>query len=220
MKIENLTVSYGKNVVYNNFSAEFKEGKITCILGRSGVGKTTLLRYIAGLLEVKPKNEMDVSMVFQEDRLLPNLTVKENLLFVGADEKNIQFHLENAGLIDKQNLRPGSLSCGEKQRVNFLRALVYDSSLILLDEPFSSLDLATKLPLIKDFRNAIKQLKKTAILVTHDIEEALMIADEIMLLDGGKINLSLSSSDGFITEYGSPCKERDLIIKTIVKSNA
>lgn len=220
MKIENLTLSYGKNVVFNNFFCEFKGGKITCILGRSGVGKTTLLKYLAGLLDVKPSSKINASMVFQEDRLLKNLTVKENLLFAGCSLFDIDSYIEKVGLLGKENLRPSSLSGGEKQRVNFLRAILNKAPLILLDEPFSSLDLATKLPLISDFRKTIKQAEKTAILVTHDVEEALLIADEIMILEGGKITLALSSNGGFIKEYGELSKDRDLIIKTIIKSNA
>ena len=220
MKIENLTVSYGKNVVFNNFFCEFKDGKITCILGRSGAGKTTLLKYLAGLLDVKPSSKINASMVFQEDRLLKNLTVKENLLFAGCSLSDIDSYIEKVGLLGKENLRPSSLSGGEKQRVNFLRAILNKAPLILLDEPFSSLDLATKLPLISDFRKTIKQAEKTAILVTHDVEEALLIADEIMILEGGKITLTLSSNGGFINSYGAPSDDRNLIIKTIIKSNA
>ncbi len=219
MKIEKLTVSYGKNKVFDNFSTEFLDGKITCVLGCSGVGKTTLLKYLAGLLDVKPKGEINASMVFQEDRLLPNLTVINNLLFAGCKQENIDFYIEKVGLKDKMNSRPSELSGGEKQRVNFLRAILNDAPLILLDEPFSSLDLATKIPLINDFRKNLKQSKKTAILVTHDVEEALLIADEIKLLGKGEIILSLSSCDGFICEYGAPCSERDLLVKTIIKSN-
>ena len=101
-----------------------------------------------------------------------------------------------------------------------MRAILNKAPLILLDEPFSSLDLATKLPLISDFRKTIKQAEKTAILVTHDVEEALLIADEIMMLEGGKITLTLSSNGGFINSYGAPSDDRNLIIKTILKSNA
>lgn len=217
MKIENLTVSYGNNVVLDGFSATFNKGEITCVLGRSGAGKTTLLRYIAGLLDKKPQEVNAVSMVFQEPRLLENLTVKENLLFAGANEKDIEFALKESGLTNKENVLASKLSGGEKQRVNFLRALLNKSEIMLLDEPFSSLDLATKLPLLESFCNLIKTTKKTAILVTHDLEEAFVLADRILVLSGGKITLDISLKGVPPRKYGESYNEKQLILTELLK---
>ena len=217
MKIENLTVSYGKNVVLNNFSAAFNDGETTCVLGRSGAGKTTLLRYIAGLLEQKPQGLGGVSMVFQEPRLVDNLTVKENLLFAGADEKDIEFGLVSTGLLDKENVLSTKLSGGEKQRVNFLRAVLSGADTILLDEPFSSLDLTTKIPLMETFSNTLKLSKKTAILVTHDVEEALVLAHRVLVLDGGKITLDVPLKGVPPRSYGENYDEKAVILSEILK---
>lgn len=216
MKIENLTVSYGKTKVFENLNITFNSGEITCILGRSGVGKTTLLKYIAGLLSVKPSEEIPCSMVFQEPRLVPNLTVKENLLFAGCNELDIEKGLEISNVKDKENDRPSKLSSGEKQRVNFLRAVLNKAPIVLLDEPFSSLDLSTKIPLMNVFVKMLKQAGKTAILVTHDVEEALSIADRILVLDGGEITLDISLKTKPPRAYFSECFEREIILDKIL----
>ena len=216
MKIENLTVSYGKTKVFENLNISFNDGEITCVLGRSGVGKTTLLNYIAGLGSVKPSEEIPCSMVFQEPRLVPNLTVKENLLFAGCSELDIEKGLEMANLKGKQNERPTKLSGGEKQRVNFLRAVLNNAPVVLLDEPFSSLDLSTKIPLMNEFVKMLKQAKKTAILVTHDVEEALVVADRILVLDGGEITLDISLKTTPPRAYGVALFEREQILNKIL----
>ena len=124
MKIENLSVSYGENQVFNNLMLDLNDGEITCILGRSGAGKTTLLKYLAGLIDTTFSLPKGVSMVFQEPRLLPNLTVKENLLFIGANPTDIPSAIKIAGLDGKENSLISELSGGEKQRVSFLRAML------------------------------------------------------------------------------------------------
>ena len=221
MNIENLSVSYGENKVFENFSLELKEGDITCVLGRSGVGKTTLLKCLAGLIKGVPNTlEGGVSMVFQEPRLLPNLTVKENLLFAGAKSKDIKTALIYVGLKGKENVRPTALSGGEKQRVSFLRAMLSGANTVLLDEPFSSLDLATKISLAKTFVSMIKSANKSAIFVTHDVEEAMMVADRVILLSGGKITLDIKLDGAPFRDYGANLTERKIIVDTILKSNA
>ena len=176
-----------------------------------------MLRYIAGLLDQKPQGNSAVSMVFQEPRLLENLTVKENLLFSGLSEKDIEFGLKETGLTNKENVLSTKLSGGEKQRVNFLRALLNKSEIMLLDEPFSSLDLATKLPLLENFCSLIKTAKKTGILVTHDLEEAFVLADRILVLSGGKITLDFALKGVPPRRYGESYGEKQLILTELLK---
>ncbi len=221
MKIENLSVSYGDIKVFENFSLELKEGEITCILGRSGAGKTTLLNCLAGLIEGASYNlEGGVSMVFQEPRLLPNLTVYENLVFAGANANDILTAVKGVGLAGKEKYRPSMLSGGEKQRVSFLRAMLSSANTVLLDEPFSSLDLSTKIPLAKTFVDMIKSANKSAIFVTHDVEEAVMVSDRILLLSGGKITLDVMLDGTPFRDYGANLNQRKIIVDTILKSNA
>ena len=219
MKIENLSVSYGENQVFNNLTLDLNDGEITCILGRSGAGKTTLLKYLAGLIDTTFSLPNGVSMVFQEPRLLPNLTVKENLLFIGANPTDIPSAIKIAGLDGKENSLISELSGGEKQRVSFLRAMLFSASTVLLDEPFSSLDLATKIPLAKTFVEMIKSAKKTAIFVTHDAEEAMMVADRILYIQEGEIALDIKLDSAPFREYGAPSKQRKIIVDKIVKNN-
>ena len=219
MKIENLSVSYGENQVFNNLMLDLNDGEITCILGRSGAGKTTLLKYLAGLIDTTFSLPKGVSMVFQEPRLLPNLTVNENLLFIGANPTDIPSAIKIAGLDGKENSLISELSGGEKQRVSFLRAMLFSASTVLLDEPFSSLDLATKIPLAKTFVEMIKSAKKTAIFVTHDVEEAMMVADRILYIQEGEIALDIKLDGAPFREYGAPSKQRKIIVDKIVKNN-
>lgn len=221
MKIENLSVSYGENQVFKNLSLTLNDGEITCVLGRSGAGKTTLLRCLAGLIKEVPFTlNGGVSMVFQEPRLLPNLTAYENLLLIGANPSDIAVSLKIVGLEGKENCRPSELSGGEKQRVSFLRAMLSGANTVLLDEPFSSLDLATKIPLAKTFVEMIKSAKKTAIFVTHDVEEAMMVADRILYISSGEIALDIKLDGAPFREYGAPSEKRKIIIDKIIKSNA
>ena len=186
MKIENLSISYGNLKVFENFNIEFKEGKITAVLGRSGIGKTTLLKHVANLLNDKNNGfKPSVSFVFQTPCLVENLSVKSNILLVQGCENKVENGLEKVGLKDKINAKCKDLSLGEKQRVNLLRAFTFDSDVTLLDEPFSALDLKTKNSAHELFCSLFKN-KKTAIIVTHDIEEALAVADEIVVIKEDK----------------------------------
>ena len=202
MKIENLSFSYGENVVFDNFNLDIPGGKITCILGRSGVGKTTLLRTISGLLPNNVINE-NASFVFQDASLVEHLTVKENLLLIGCKESEIIEGLKKVGLENKVNEYPNRLSGGEKQRVNILRAFLTSRKIMLLDEPFSQLDLPLKIQLIKLLVDLQKESKNTVIFVTHDIEVAIMLANVIVVLKSNKVAYSLEIGDILPREYGS-----------------
>jgi ABC-type nitrate/sulfonate/bicarbonate transport system ATPase subunit len=188
MKISNLNKSYGDSVVYNNFNLDIEDGKITCILGESGSGKTTLLNILAGLTDYQGDiTKVTCSYIFQQPRLVPNLTVKGNLKLVCNDDKKIDEALAMAQIADKASSYPISLSGGQAQRVSILRAFLFKNDVILMDEPFASLDLKLKIKLMDFFKSMWKSDKKTAVFVTHDIDEALYFADRIIAIDHGKI---------------------------------
>lgn len=191
-KVENITKKFGELTVFNNFSLEFEPNKITAIAGASGIGKTTLLNIIAGLEPCEGSVYCDrpVSYVFQTPRLIENITVKRNLEPVakaGGYEKNegekkIDELLISAEIYDKKYCIAGSLSGGQQQRVSIARAFLFPSKTILADEPFSSLDLALKVKLMDLYARLLNKNPRTAIMVTHDADEAIALADEIVVI--------------------------------------
>ena len=207
MRLTNVTKDYGSTVVLNGVSIDFPKGKITCVLGKSGAGKTTLLNLLAGVISADG-GEMEipqkVGYVFQENRLLPHLTVAENLQFVGGRCEIIEELLQGAGLEALANRKVKTLSGGEKRRVAFLRAFCVDSDVVLLDEPFCALDTVTKEGLLVFTAEHLRRYEKTAVFVTHDVDEAIAIGDRIAVLGEGKILLETELPQGEIPrEYGS-----------------
>lgn len=188
MQIKNLSVSYGQNVVYDGFDMQTDDKKVTCILGESGCGKTTLLNAVSSLVPYKGEiTPVKLSCVFQTPRLVPNLTALGNLKLIGAEEEEAKRLLSRVGLEGKINSYPSQLSGGERQRVALCRAFIYPAEVILMDEPFSSLDLKTKLSVMDLFRELREESGRGALFVTHDIDEALYLSDRIVIISGGKI---------------------------------
>lgn len=188
LEIKKLSKSYGANCVYDSFDLDFEEGRILGILGESGSGKTTLLNCMAGLTTFSgsvPK--LKCSYVFQSPRLVPNLTVAENLSLVCKDDDKIADMLEKMRLTDKLNSYPAKLSGGQAQRVSLARAFLYESDIILMDEPLSALDLRLKKEITDLFLSIWEESKKTVLYVTHDIDEAIYISHRIIVLQTGKI---------------------------------
>lgn len=219
MKI-NVSKSYGQQVVFDKLDLEIAEGEILCILGESGGGKTTLLRILAGLTEYEgtlsnlPKS---VAYIFQEPRLLPNLTVEENLQYAGGRVENIEEILQKTELVSLRKKRPKALSGGEKQRVAIARAFLSDAPLLLMDEPFSSLDTALKIRLIDVFSRLWKEQKKTVIFVTHDLEEAWMLGQRIVVLRQGKIALDMRiNEENFPRRYGEGNEQKQRILRCLI----
>ena len=196
IKIQNLTKTYGENAVYKNFNMQIESGKITVILGESGSGKTTLLNAMANLTQYQGEIigiNQKPSIVFQSDRLLKNLSVKENIKLVNqslTDEQVMQ-GLKYMGLENYAENYPKTLSGGMNRRVALLRAFAFQSDILLMDEPFSSLDLAWKIRLINGIKNGQDKQPKTVVIITHDIKEAVLVADRIVVLEKGKITLEI-----------------------------
>lgn len=194
-----ISKSYGERIVFQDVDLEIEDGKVTCILGESGAGKTTLLHCLAGLTEYEgnadgvPEN---IGFVFQEPRLLPFLTVEENLQYVGASVEETQTALELLEISAHAKKYPDALSGGEKQRVALARAIAKRPKLLLLDEPFSSLDVPLKIRLLKAFKRLYESYTPTVVFVTHDIDEALSIGHTAYVIKDGKVR--------YKTEY-TPC---------------
>ncbi|NLW59410.1 MAG: ABC transporter ATP-binding protein [Firmicutes bacterium] len=186
--------SYGPVQVLAGLSFAVKTNHIVALLGPSGCGKTTLLSIIAGLKQpdqgqVTGVENKPVSYLFQEPRLLDWLTVGENLAFVLRDHipraelaKRIDYYLEQMALAAYRDTYPRQLSGGQRQRVAMARALAYPSRLLLMDEPFKSLDIRLKWSLMTRFLQLWTAEPRTVLLVTHDPKEALLLADEVYVL--------------------------------------
>ena len=186
-----------KHDVLQNVHVHFPENSISVILGKSGCGKTTLLRILANLEqsdqgEVLIDRDEKISFVFQEPRLMPWLTVSKNITF-GLEKQKIQQEeieelMDLIGLKKFEKAYPHQLSGGMQQRVALARALAYDPSIILMDEPFAALDYFTREAMQKELIRIYQLKKKTILFVTHSIEEAMAIGQNIFVLDEGRVH--------------------------------
>lgn len=193
-EIKNLYKKFGDVSLFSDFSISFTEGTITCILGPSGCGKTTLLNIIGDIItpdsgELSGFSNRSVSYIFQDPRLLPWKTVRENIEFVlGSDmpaEERGKISGQLIKLMELENFAgyyPSRLSGGMRQRVSIARAFAYPSDIILMDEPLKGLDVKLKLNLIRIFSRMWQADKRTVIFVTHDVDEALLLGNEIIVL--------------------------------------
>jgi len=209
LKIENLTKNFGQFTALRNISLEVFEGEFVCFLGPSGCGKTTLLRAIAGLdiqtqgsisqagadISVLPPSERDFGIVFQSYALFPNLSVEKNVAYglesrrAHRDEvsQRVTELLALVDLADQAKKYPAQLSGGQQQRVALARALATSPGLLLLDEPLSALDAKVRAHLRMEIKELQRRLAVTTIMVTHDQEEALTMADRIVVMNHGVI---------------------------------
>lgn len=211
LRVEEISQSYNKQIVVRNLSLKLNKGAIGCLLGPSGCGKTSVLRCIAGFepilagkillngvtvsssgFSLRPE-QRHIGMVFQDYALFPHLTVTSNINF-GLHQmthtersKRVAEMLETVGLKDVANSYPHELSGGQQQRVALARALAPRPDLLLLDEPFSNLDINLRERLSLEIRDILKSQGITAILVTHDQNEAFAVADEIGVMQRGNI---------------------------------
>jgi NitT/TauT family transport system ATP-binding protein len=235
LSLENISFSFTENPLFENISLNLDEGNPVVLLGPSGCGKTTLLRLIAGLLKPRsgeirfrnPGKTGEVSFIFQEPRLLPWYTVLKNvmipiegLLGKAEAENRARYFLKMVFLEDKTGAYPDELSGGERQRVSMARAFAYPGPLILLDEPFQSLDIPLRLELMDILLELIQKEERRAIAVTHDPREAVYLGERILVLarsPGGIIldkKITLSRAE---RAYGSPAhgKLQRILLKTL-----
>jgi iron(III) transport system ATP-binding protein len=208
LRLDNLTKRYGDLTAVDRVNLEIREGEFICFLGPSGCGKTTILRMITGFETVTegsvifndrvindliPKKR-EFGIVFQSYALFPNMTVEENIAFGLKMRKmpkmriaeRVDVMLDLIGLSAWRSLYPAQLSGGQQQRVALVRALAPDPQVLLLDEPLSALDAKIRLKLRAEIKRLQQELKKTMIHVTHDQEEALSIADRVVVMEGGQ----------------------------------
>ncbi|CCQ33923.1 Spermidine-putrescine ABC transporter ATP-binding domain containing protein [Halorhabdus tiamatea SARL4B] len=211
LELDGVTRQFGAETAVANLSLSVQEGELLTLLGPSGCGKTTTLRLLAGLDEpdagtirvagnrvagegtfVKPE-ERDVGLVFQEFALFPHLSVGENVAFGIQDRSDDEIDqrvtdlLELVGLGDYADASPEDLSGGQRQRVALARSLAPEPDVLLLDEPFSNLDVGLREEMRREVRRIIKETGVTAVSVTHDQEEALSISDRVAVIDSGQI---------------------------------
>ncbi len=209
LRISALTKMFGPFTALKDVSLEIYEGEFVCFLGPSGCGKTTLLRAIAGLdiqttgkveqagrdISALPPSERDFGIVFQSYALFPNMSVTKNIAYglenrktSKADvRKRVDELLELVGLPDQGDKYPAQLSGGQQQRIALARAIAVSPGLLLLDEPLSALDAKVRVYLRHEVKALQRRLGITTVMVTHDQEEALTMADRIVVMDQGRI---------------------------------
>ena len=189
-----LTKRFGARTVLSGLDVDIAPGEFVALLGRSGSGKSTLLRVLAGLdSDVTGEVSFDgtVSVAFQQPRLLPWRKVWRNVVLGlrgrGNDRALAEKALAEVRLGDLADAWPRTLSGGEAQRLSLARALVREPDLLLLDEPFGALDALTRLAMHSLVVDLWQRHRPSVLLVTHDVDEALLLADRVLILDGGEI---------------------------------
>ena len=208
IEVNNASKSFKSNnkdvlTVLKDINLKIDDGELICLVGPSGCGKTTLLRLIAGLEnltsgeviangEIVKRPSGDRAVIFQQYSLFPWLTVLQNVTFglemtgKGSDDENIKAaekYLESVGLVEFKDSYPHELSGGMKQRVAIIRSLLNNSRILLMDEPFSALDMQNRHKLQEQIIEFREKLNNTIVFVTHDVDEAVFLADRIVVLD-------------------------------------
>lgn len=185
IEIKNISFSFGKDKIISDLSLNIEEGKTYCIMGRSGVGKTTLLKLISGILacdsgEIHGTENLKKSFIFQENRLLPRLNIYDNMKYVTDDEEKITKALKNTSLLSEKNKLPDELSGGMARRAAIARATAFDGDIFFIDEPLYGLDVKTSQGILELIKETVKN--KTAFIITHSPEEAFYLSDKIIFL--------------------------------------
>ncbi len=217
-KVSGLSVIRGGNQILSDLSFEIAPGELVALVGSSGAGKSTLLQALAGLveptsgqIEIQGAGKIDTAIAFQDSVLLPWLSVQENVEFgfefadiseaVSLSKAELREKssalLERFGIGELATRKVSELSGGQAQRVGIARAAIVDPNLLLLDEPFSAVDAVTRKSLQRWIKSVVSELSLTAVLVTHDIEEAVSIASRVLVLKSSGAELIEYHPDQF-----------------------
>ena len=207
LKLSNISKAFDNKEVLRKLDLQVNMGDFVAVVGRSGCGKSTLLRIIAGLEQISSGNitvngqelngrNNSAKIMFQDGRLLPWKKVYDNVglgLKLDSQKQQILKILEQVGLSDRSQAWPSELSGGQQQRVALARALIHEPQLLLLDEPLGALDALTRIEMHELIENLWREKQLTTILVTHDVEEAAVLANRVILIEEGEIVLDLSN---------------------------
>lgn len=199
VRVRKLTRRFGARTILDHIDLDIAQGEFVALLGRSGSGKSTFLRALANLdHEVNGDGALAVperlSVVFQDARLLPWKRLQENVTFglTGAEpQARARAALAEVGLAGRERAWPGELSGGEQQRVALARALVREPQLLLADEPFGALDALTRLRMHGLLRTLCDHHRPAVLLVTHDVDEAIQLAQRVLILDQGRLAVDI-----------------------------
>ncbi len=219
MKFAEVSKQYGAVTALDKITLELEEGKITALLGESGAGKSTLLNAAAGLIPFAGTIEGvgKVSYLFQSAKLLPNLTLIQNLRFVlpAKSEANAEEMLARVGLSGREKSYPHELSGGERQRVAIARAFLFPHDTLLMDEPFSSLDLALKKTLVGLVYELWLEKKSTVVFVTHDVREAELLSHRGIVLKKGRVVYDAPIEEPFPRDFFRPQPVESAFVKAL-----
>ena len=208
LQIEGLAKSYPGNAepVFDQVNVQIERGEFVCIIGHSGCGKTTILNVLAGLETASAGNvfmdgrevagpSLERGVVFQGHALMPWLTVRSNIAFAVRSkwpdwraaqvDAQVEKYVALVGLSAALDKKPSALSGGMKQRVGIARAFAIEPKMLLLDEPFGALDALTRGTIQDELMNIVRQTRQTVFMITHDVDEAVLLADRIMLMSNG-----------------------------------
>ena len=204
IEINNVSKQFGEKEVLKNIQLSIEKGEFIAIIGKSGSGKSTLLRLVAGLETLTSgellfngvaanQSKANITMMYQDSRLLPWKKVIDNVgLGLDGDwKRRAEEVLDAVGLLSFKDQWPSTLSGGQKQRVALARALIHEPSLLMLDEPLSALDAFTRLEMQNLIESIWQRTGFTALLVTHDVREAIRLADRIILIQDGHISMDI-----------------------------
>ncbi len=220
MKLSSVTKKYGDTVALDKIDLEIETGKITALLGESGAGKTTLLNAVANLTSYEGEitGAGRVAYLFQDSRLLPHLTAEENVKFVLYKEERGKASdmLARVGLKGKEKRYPHELSGGEKRRVAIARAFLFPHDTLLMDEPFSSLDLSLKKSLLELLSELCREREETVLFVTHDVREAIFLSSRAIVLKGGKTVADIPVSAPYPRDFFTRYKEEETLEKILI----
>ncbi|MFJ6387333.1 ABC transporter ATP-binding protein [Streptomyces sp. NPDC091972] len=209
VRLRGLTRSFDGRTVLDGIDLDIPPGQFVALLGHSGSGKSTLLRAVAGLdHEVAGGGELTaperVSVVFQDSRLLPWRRVLDNVLLGTDGVDRGRQALAEVGLEGRERAWPNELSGGEAQRAALARSLVREPELLLADEPFGALDALTRIRMHALLRELWKRHRPSVLLVTHDVDEAIVLADRVLVLEQGRIGLDLTIDRPHPRSYRDP----------------